>query len=93
MCAALPAFDCLWSSWQDLQTQHPLAYDVIQASLDKLEVYSNCAQVIPAYIVSMGMLYFTHVRIRYMGPLTSPTYSSQSPHEAQSLLATGYGCT
>jgi len=33
-------------------------YDVIEKGLDKLSVYLECAELVPAYVISMGAIFF-----------------------------------
>lgn len=63
LCAAIPAFERLASNWKSLQAKHPSAHSTIQAGLDKLKIYNDRAQVVPAYIVAMSeRLLFGYLR-------------------------------
>ncbi|KAJ3570662.1 hypothetical protein NP233_g4249 [Leucocoprinus birnbaumii] len=50
---AIPAFEAMIYKWKHQQTVHPEISSIIQAGIDKLTVYHQRAQDIPAYIVSM----------------------------------------
>ena len=41
--------------WQDQISDHPETADVIQAGLDKLDVYIDRTDMVPAYILAMGV--------------------------------------
>lgn len=42
------------SIWEDRQTDFPEAADIIQAGLNKLDVYRSRAELVPAYVLAMS---------------------------------------
>jgi len=45
--------------WQEHQHSNPATSATVQEGLDKLEVYRNRADLVPAYILAMGALYLS----------------------------------
>jgi hypothetical protein len=52
---AIPAFEAMIQTWQVQQEKYPELYDVIQVGIDKLEAYHERAELVPAYVLAMGM--------------------------------------
>lgn len=42
------------STWEERQLDFPEAADIIQAGLDKLDVYRSRAELVPAYVLAMS---------------------------------------
>ncbi|TFK40124.1 hypothetical protein BDQ12DRAFT_721592 [Crucibulum laeve] len=53
LCYALPSFEGMMKAWENLKIDHPDTTNVIQAGLDKLEVYRDYTDIVPAYLLSM----------------------------------------
>lgn len=79
---AIPAFEAMMQVWAVQQVEFPDLSDVIQAGLDKLQAYMNRTQLVPAYVVAMGMLSF---QFQWLSKLTN-VFSLKSVYEAQPLL-------
>ena len=47
------------AAWIKLQDKIPDAYLTIQAGLDKLDVYCQRAEIVPAYVVAMSALHIS----------------------------------
>lgn len=58
LCEALPAFEAMKKKWEEQQVENPESAYIIDAGLDKLETYRDCAALVPAYVLAMGMSYF-----------------------------------
>ena len=43
------------STWEDCKIDYPEAADIINAGLDKLDIYRNRAELVPAYILTMSI--------------------------------------
>jgi len=43
------------ATWEDCKTNYPEAADIIDAGLEKLDIYRDCAEIVPAYVLSMSM--------------------------------------
>ncbi|KAJ3572595.1 hypothetical protein NP233_g2975 [Leucocoprinus birnbaumii] len=50
---AIPAFEAMSYKWKQQQASYPEVASIIQAGIDKLAVYQQRAETVPAYIVSM----------------------------------------
>ena len=57
LCDAIPSFEAMIRTWKEMQLEFlgALEYDVIEKGLDKLSVYLECTELVPAYVISMGM--------------------------------------
>jgi hypothetical protein len=42
------------STWEERKVDYPNAADIIDAGLEKLDVYRNCAEMVPAYVLAMS---------------------------------------
>ncbi|KAJ6592813.1 hypothetical protein B0H19DRAFT_1204861 [Mycena capillaripes] len=51
---ALPAFEAMIKAWQAQQVKYPETAHIIQKGIDKLELYQERVEHVPAYILSMG---------------------------------------
>ena len=43
------------SMWEDRKIDYPEAANIINAGLDKLDIYRNRAELVPAYILAMSI--------------------------------------
>ena len=53
----IPAFQSMINKWMDLKTKFPEATDVIDKRINKLEVYKNKLEAVPANIVTTGIFF------------------------------------
>jgi hypothetical protein len=42
------------STWEEQKLNHPDAADIIEAGLEKLDVYRNCVETVLAYVLAMS---------------------------------------
>jgi len=56
----IPAFQSMIKKWTDLKTKFPDATDIIEEGIDKLEVYKNKLEAVPANIITTGIYFGTH---------------------------------
>jgi hypothetical protein len=57
--------------WQEHQHNNPATSAIVQEGLDKLEVYRNRADLVPAYVLAMGALYLSFHAAYSLWTLTS----------------------
>ena len=43
------------STWEDRKIDYPEAADIINAGLDKLDIYRNRTELVPAYVLAMSI--------------------------------------
>jgi len=54
LCDAIPSFEAMASTWEERKVDYPDAADIIDAGLEKLDVYRNGAEMVPAYVLAMS---------------------------------------
>jgi len=54
LCDAIPSFEAMASTWEERKVDYPDAADIIDAGLEKLDVYRNRAEMVPAYVLAMS---------------------------------------
>ncbi|KIJ97832.1 hypothetical protein K443DRAFT_104953, partial [Laccaria amethystina LaAM-08-1] len=57
LCDAIPSFEAMIRTWKAMQVEYFAGpeSDVIEKGLDKLTVYLERAELVPVYVISMGM--------------------------------------
>ena len=55
LCDTIPSFEAMASMWEDHKINYPEAADIINAGLDKLDIYRNRAELVPAYILAISI--------------------------------------
>lgn len=55
LCNTIPVFEALRTKWEEYQIAHPETQHIIQPGLDKLAEYRDRADLVPAYVLAMGM--------------------------------------
>lgn len=55
LCDTIPSFEAMASTWEDHKIDYPEAADIINAGLDKLDIYRNRAELVPAYVLAMSI--------------------------------------
>lgn len=55
LCDTIPSFEAMASTWEDRKIDYPEAADIINAGLDKLDIYRNRTELVPAYILAMSI--------------------------------------
>lgn len=55
LCDAIPSFEAMAQVWEEQISDHPETADVIQAGLDKPDVYIDHTDMVPAYVLAMGV--------------------------------------
>ncbi|KAJ6588083.1 hypothetical protein B0H19DRAFT_921879, partial [Mycena capillaripes] len=56
---ALPAFEAMIKAWQAQQVKYPETAHIVQKGIDKLELYQERVEHVPAYILSMREFTFS----------------------------------
>ena len=59
LCNAIPSFEALKSKWEEHQVLHPKTAHIVQPGLDKLANYRGRTELVPAYVLAMGMVFIT----------------------------------
>ena len=61
--------------WQEHQHNNPTTSPIVQEGLDKLEVYRNRADIVPVYVLAMGVLYLSFMLPMVYGclPVINPS--------------------
>ena len=54
LCDALPAYTAFEQQWKEYQELHPEVAPFIQRGLDKLEIYHERTELVPAYVLAMS---------------------------------------
>jgi hypothetical protein len=56
----IPAFQSMIKKWMDLKTKFPDAADIIDEGINKLEIYENKLEAVPANIIATGIFFGTY---------------------------------
>jgi hypothetical protein len=54
LCDAIPSFEAMGVTWEDRKSDYPEAAEIIDAGLEKLDVYRQRAELVPAYVLAMS---------------------------------------
>jgi len=73
LCDAIPSFDAMVSIWEEWKVNYPDAANIIDAGLGKLDVYRNCAEIVPTYVLAMSKWCFTLVFLTWLSAVIMPT--------------------
>ena len=59
LCDAIPSFEAMIQTWKEMQLDFfgGPEYDVIEKGLDKLSVYLEHAELVPAYVISISVVF------------------------------------
>ena len=63
LCDAIPSFEAMAQVWEDQISDHLEMADVIQAGLDKLDVYIDHTDMVPAYVLAKGVWRYVYEHI------------------------------
>ena len=58
LCDAIPAYGDFESAWKEYQSTHSEVAPFIQRGLDKLEIYRERLDLVPAYALALSMLFY-----------------------------------
>jgi len=54
LCDAIPSFEAMSAKWEEYQHNNPAMANIVQHGLDKLEIYRERADLVPAYVIAMS---------------------------------------
>jgi len=54
LCDTIPSFEAMVQKWVEKQEEDPETHTIIQQGLDKLNIYRERANLVPAYVVAMS---------------------------------------
>lgn len=60
---AIPAFESMIAEWKELSHEIPEYSDVIEAGIDKLELYLDRTEESNAYMIAMGLCFLIFMPI------------------------------
>ena len=60
------------STWEEQKLNHPDVADIIEAGLEKLDVYRNCVEMVPAYVLAMSKWCLTLVFLTWLSAFITP---------------------
>ena len=55
LCNAIPSFEAVKTKWEEHQIDHPEMSHIVQQGLDKFTDYQSRMELVPAYVLAMGM--------------------------------------
>ena len=54
LCDTTPSFKTMASTWEEQKVNYPDAANIIDAGLEKPDVYRNCVEMVPTYVLAMS---------------------------------------